>query len=567
MPELQELLWQAVQFGNDATVRQAVDLWLDDPVTRDDRVARVLELEPSAAVLYPVQRVLTRRRTDLLDTVLGSTPPYGRFLMWGSRWLPPVDGVRVWLPRQQALLARLLTRVAGDPSLPAFTRADSIRQAAGIPELGYEAVRPYLDSSDTVLAEAALGALAWTDRPGDALPLLLAHASDDRARVAVYAARRTTAFVAPSRLEAVLRGALLPAESGAAAPAAKVTSRKELVRLAADRLPVATAVAILTAAFDLPGQHPDVQTACVSVGAQLLPSAQELLERAVDGPPVVQAAVLRVRPFELPAAQRHLYARLVGRVARSGDAETADAAMRLLGVWSPWYPEAASLLLAGTVDLDNRTSWRAAADGLVALATSEEGAGPLLEALSRLVAAEASAADASKERDRPARQRIVHLVGRMSTAVTMRHGAGSLAAAQRAGELLCAVADFVPQGARLAAVSLDLEADAGRLPAALGSLADLHADRPALAARTAATLRSRLDSAGRPGGAAALLHATEQLTATGTYATGLFAVSLTDSLGRRTGWPAEWRARLRALRTHPHADIRDAALSVTTASE
>ncbi|MFI1092097.1 hypothetical protein [Streptomyces sp. NPDC020917] len=573
MPELQELLWQAVQFGNDATVRQAVDLWLDDPATRDERAERVLELEPSAAVLPPVLRVLAHRRTDLLDPVLAARPPYGRFLVPGARWLPPLDGIRNWLPRQQAAAARLLARAAGDASLPKYTRAWHLRDAAAIPELGFDIVRRYLESTDTVLAEAALGALAWTDRPGDVLPLLLAHAADDRARVALYAAGRVTKFVVPSQLETVLRTALLPAADGTAAPAAKVTSRKELVRLAASRLPVGTAAVILDEAFALPGQHPDVQAACVPVAMQLLraPAAWRVLERAADGPLVTRTAVLRVRPYDLRVAERPRYARLVGQVSRRADQETADAATGALANWAPWYPEAAPLLLASTVDLDNRSSWRAAADGLVELTAAVDGDGPLLEALARLVVAEAEASahdvDAGPERDRPARRRIGHLVARLSTLVTMRRTAARRVAAQRAAELLCGTPDFVAQGAHLAAVALDLDAAAADLLDALDHLAALHVERRALAARTAGTLRSRLGSVGQPGDPLVLLAAVERLTLSGSYAGGMFAVSITQVLGVRTGWPQEWRTRLRVLRGHGVPDVADAALAVETARE
>lgn len=573
MPELQELLWQAIQFGDNATVIRAVDLWLDAPATRDERAVRVLELEPSAAVLRPVLNVLTHRRTDLLDTVLADTPPYGRFLVHGARWLPPVDGARNWLPRQQAAAARLLTRAAGDASLPKHARAAHIRTAAAIPELGFQAVCRYLDSSDTVLAEAALGALAWTDRPAEALPLLLAHAADDRARVALYAATRVTAFVVPSRLDTVLRAALLPATDGAPAPAAKVTSRKELVRLAASRLPVGIAAAILAEAFDIPGQHRDVQAACVPVATELLrsPAAWALLERAADGPPVTQAAVLRIQPYELQAGDRSRYARLVGQVSGSSDAETADTAMGLLARWSPWYPEAAPLLLANTVDLDNRSSWRTAADGLVALTASTHGADPLLEALAHLVAAEAEAPalhlDAEADRDRPARQRISHLVTRLSTAVTMQQAEASRAAALRASELLRSATDFLSQGAHLAATALDLDADAPQLLDSLDELAGRYADRPALAARIAETLRNRLNTARRPGDPLVLLRAAERLTTNTGYAAGLLAVALTHALGTRTGWTPHWRAHLRTLRRHPHPDVREAALALTTATE
>ncbi|WP_051951133.1 hypothetical protein [Actinacidiphila yeochonensis] len=596
MSELQELLWQAIQFGDGATVRRGVELWLDDPAKRDERVARVLELEPSAAVLHPVLRVLTRRRTDLLDAVLSGTPPYGRFLVPGSRWVPPVHDARGWLPRQQRAVASLLAEAMADTSLSGYARAGHIRAAAALPEVGFEIVRGYLDSPDTVLAEAALGAVVWTDRPVEALPLLLAHASDDRARVALYAAARVTAFFAPSRLEAILRAALLPADDGTPAPAAKVTSRKQLVRLAASRLPVHTAAAIVADAFDLPGQHPDVQAACVSVAAALLraPAAWRLLERAADGPPVTQAAVLGVRPYELGDGDRPRYARLVGQVAGSRHTETADRATGLLAGWSPWYPEAAELLLANTVDLENRSSWQASANGLVALAASPGGAGPLLEALARLAAVEAGTEaladaaaeaegralrpdaeaegralrpDAEADRDRPARQRIVRLVTRLSRAVAMPQADAPRAAALRASELLRTCDGFLPQSAQLLVAALDLDADTVPLTHALERLAGLHDDRPVLAARTAQTLQGRFSGRSRPGDPLALLAVVDRLATGGGHAGGLFAVSITQALGSRTTWSQGWRTRLRDLRRHPHPDVRDAALAVATATE
>ncbi|MFC1419831.1 hypothetical protein [Streptacidiphilus cavernicola] len=572
LPELQELLWQAIQFGDLTTVRQAVGLWLDEPTTRGERVARVLELEPSAAVLQPVLEVLTQRRTDLLDAVLADTPPYGRFLAAGTRWVPPVDRVGAWLPRQRAAAARLLTRAADDPSRPMHVRAGHIHAAVSIPDLGFQIALRYLDSPDTVLAEAALGALVWTDRPASALPLLLAHAGDDRARVALYAAARATRFVAPSLLAEVLRGALLPAEDGVT-PAAKVTSRKELVRLVVSQLPSRTAAEILAEVFALPGQHRDVQAACVPMAVELLrsPTAWALLESAADGLPVVQATVLRTQPQQLQEDDRPRYARLVGKVAASSDRETADAATALLARWSPWYPQARQLLLTAAVDLDNRSSWRAAADGLVALAASTDGAGPLLEALARLVAAEAYAPehhlDAESERDRPARRRVTHLVTCLSTSVTMRHTQAIRTAALRASELLRTAADFESYGTHLFATALDLDAEPEHLLAALTRLEALHAGRPALAARTAGTLRDRLNAARHPGDPLVLLRAAERLTADAGYTGGLFAVALTGALGSRTNWTPAWRHQLRALRRHPHPDVREAALTLTTAVE
>ncbi|MFD8079541.1 hypothetical protein ACFV3E_43815 [Streptomyces sp. NPDC059718] len=208
---------------------------------------------------------------------------------------------------------------------------------------------------------------------------------------------------------------------------------------------------------------------------------------------------------------------------------------------------------------------------MVALAASAGGADPLLRALARLVAAEDTATghrpDAEGERDRPARQRIAHLVARLAAAVTAGGVAGHRTAAVRAGELLGGTDGFVPQAAHLAVQALDLDAAPGVLVCELERLAELHAGRPALAARTASALHDRLGVRRPPGDPLVLLLAAERLAADGGHAGGLLAVAVTAALGRRTGWTEEWRTVLRSLRCHARPDVRDAALALTTAAE
>jgi hypothetical protein len=57
------------------------------------------------------------------------------------------------------------------------------RAAAVAPSIGRELVPSRLDAPEVVIAEAALGALVWTDWPDEALPVLLRYADGDRARV------------------------------------------------------------------------------------------------------------------------------------------------------------------------------------------------------------------------------------------------------------------------------------------------------------------------------------------------------------------------------------------------
>jgi hypothetical protein len=618
MPELQELLWQAIRFGNDVTVRNAVELWLEPPATRDERVARLLALEPSAGVLWSVLPVVTRRRTDLLDVLLADTPPYGRFLTKDTPWTVPVGyDVRRWLPRQQDAVARKLAKAAADAGLPSYARVAAIGQAARVPGRGAALVGRWTGSRNVVLAEAALGALAHTDRPGDALPELLAHAGDDRARVAVYAATRASRHVAPSLLAGQLREVLL-------GPGTKVTSRKEAARLAATRLPIPRAVELLTEAYGRPGAHPDVRAACVAVAGPLLADDRiwTVLHDAACAEPVLRTAVLRVQPLDLAESHRERYARLVRDVSAAEDSETAALAFDALARWASWSDDAPTVLAQATADLSDRKAWKAAANGLVtAAAGAPQGGLGLLRALAELAEADtgtadlsdaesalgaedrptASAAgtptaagvvesgagataqadaaadsvrrpashalpDAEEQRDRPARRRVEYLVGRLTQQAGTAPGP-IRPAALAAGELLARYDDFVPQAATLAACHLDLDAEPHEVDAALDRLAVLTDGRPALTGRIAHELSGRLRRQPPEGDVDALLGTVRRLTEHGGFAEGLLAAALTDAIGPRTAWSGPWREQLRALRRHRAPDVRDMALARVTAYE
>ncbi|MCT9010028.1 hypothetical protein [Streptomyces rhizosphaerihabitans] len=571
MPELQELLWQAIRYGNDVTVRTAVDLWLEPPATRDERVGRILALEPSAGALWSVRQVVTRRRTDLLDPLLAQVPPYGRFLTKGAPWTVPVDrDVRRWTERQQQSVMRQLTDQVEDARSPLHERAAALARAALVPGRGTDLVRRWAAAPDVVLAEAALAALVRTDRPADALPELLAHAGGDRARVAVYAATRASRFAPPSRLAGRLRAVLLASDT-------KVTSRKEAARLAAVRLPSRRAAELLTEAYAAPGAHVDVRAAVVAFTGHLLDEEQVwgVLRDAAGAEPVLRAAVLRAGALDLPEPHRERYARLVRDATTSDDPETATLAFAALARWAPWSPDAPTVLAAATTDLTDRVSWRAAAQGLVTVAAAApNGVDGFEHALRTLAEAEAEAgtaeraeaaaatgrADADERRDRPARQRLTHLVDCLARRADT-DPATVRPAALAAVELLAGYDAFVPQAAAVAVTHLDLEGD----PRQLARLAALTAGRPALAVRTAARLESRLGAQG--GDPGALLDAARHLAAHGGHAEGLLAVAVTVATGTRTGWAAPWREHLRTLRRHPVPDVRDAALDHLTAQE
>lgn len=586
LPEVQELLWQAVQFGTEATARTAVGLWLREPRTRDSRTAQVLALDPSAAVLPAVSRTIALRRTDLLDVVLGDTPPYGRFFSKNgslaedagpdgdSSRLPPVGPCTArWLPRQQRAAARLLAHEADDETRPLNRRRSVLARLVHVPREGARELRLWAEDTgedEAELARAATAALVRTERPGEALPLLLAHSGDGRARTGAGALARASRYLTPSELSAALHGLLLSglsADTQSGAPAvAEPGTRTAAVRLAATMLPVAEAAEVLAAVCELPGLHAEVRAACTACAPLLLDDerAWRVAAAAAHGAPALRQALLRTQPLELPERHRERYAHLVTALCDVTGHEAAEPACAALAHWAPWAPEAATVLSTAVTDLDNRRTWRQAAEGLVELvAALPAGAGTLEDVLTRLVTADADpdTPDAQDDRDRPARRRVAHLVltlgRRAQNRRTARQTAGQM------GVLLAGHEEFVPLAAQLLCASLDPEADAETLGRQLRAIAGLHSERPGLAWRTAGELRRILRPFHRPGAdRERLLPVARDLAEDGGLATGLLAVTLAAALNPGSGWPGPWRAFLRDVRRHAVPDVRTAALEV-----
>ncbi|MFI1467224.1 hypothetical protein [Streptomyces wuyuanensis] len=575
MPELQSLLAVALERGDDETFETAAELWTAAPATRDERVGRIVALEPSAVVLGPVRRILALRRTDLLDTLLGDAPPCGRFLVRGARRpLPDLSVSGRWLPRQQEAAARLAGRTAADVSLPLDERAAAIRAAAPIPGLGHALAMEHKDAPDVVVAEAALGALPRTDRPHDALLVLLDEAGTDRARVAVYAAGRAAHLTPPSQL-----GLLLLTLSAGDRPA-KVTSRKEAARLTARFLPPRQAVDLLTRAFRSSDDHPDVRAAVVRVLPPLLaePGAWRLLEDAAhDSGSAVLDALAGISPWELAETHRSGYAGLVG-AAYDADRESLDGfaaygMLQALGVWSRYDTGLARRLSRTVGDLGSRRHWRQAVWVLLELALSDVphpvgGMAPgsvFHDAVAGLLTAmrdPRSRCEAHADRDLPALQRLRALVS-LGSEPREQPGSRRELAALLAGEPLLAA-----ERAELLGGLVDRSADPEAFLRQLLDLADaLEGAAVTVAAQTASRLwttwahRPLLQSAGT------LLAAAGRLAGDGRTGTGLLAVSLVAATGNRLGWPEEWRALLRALRRHGQPDVRHEAHRTMTRPE
>ncbi|MGW4692167.1 hypothetical protein ACWEO1_07295 [Kitasatospora cineracea] len=567
LPELDERLGRAARDPRERTAAEALRLWLLPRHGRTPKVLAAIEHDPSAVFCDPVARHLARVRTDLLDLALAEQPPTGRFLRPGDhRPLPPVDTPERWTPRQVDRAAALLAEIAATAWRTRQQRATAVHLAAALPGPGPAVARRHLDDPDPLIADTALAALPLAPDPAAALPDLLAHAGDDRARTALYAAGRAARHTPPDRL-----GPLL-AELAARTTGSKVTSRKEAVRLAAALLPPARAAEVLTAAFHAPGQHPDVRAAATAYCRELLDAdpVWALLAEAAGAPePQLRRAVAALSPHLLPARHRARYARLVAAVAtRPGqEPDAARTAVAALPGWARYAPETAEVLPGLVTDLDDRAVWGAAALALRAVALGDRahpvgGGAPgslLHRALATLLAAPEETAPGST-RDQPVRQRIVSLT--------------TLPVTRRFPEVLEQVDELLRPHEKLLDLRAALLARAARpgrpgFGAAFARLADALADRPVLAARLAVGLADTVagtvplpvpaDTA-VPDALLALLPGRGP-------AFGLLAAALADRLGTRCVWTGRWLPLLAALRAHPDPEVRAAARAVTTVPE
>ncbi|MFJ3201303.1 hypothetical protein [Streptomyces sp. NPDC086989] len=115
--------------------------------------------------------------------------------------------------------------------------------------------------------------------------------------------------------------------------------------------------------------------------------------------------------------------------------------------------------------------------------------------------------------------------------------------------------------------AVELRAEPAVLRAALDDLVSAREGRPGLAASTANALRDGSLHGDRVGDPEVVLEAVRALAQDGAGVAGRFAVGLTTAVGRRLGWPPEWRELLRGLTRHAETEVRDAALVAVTHHE
>ncbi|HYO57099.1 hypothetical protein [Archangium sp.] len=556
---LQAMLEPITGATPDWLAQTAIQLWLAPPRTRDVRVRKLLDRDESTITFPAVFGHLHERRQEWLDPYLQGRSLRGRYSTGKTGWIPPArDGFHRWLPRQQARFRELLLRVARDTERSAWERMSVLHILPRLQEVAVDTLLPFLDSRDVPTVEAALGALAWLDRPEPALPLLLEHLDGDRARVAMYAVPRVAKLVSPKTLSTAL-GTLLSREK------LKVTVHKEAVRLLG-AFRSARGVALLRQQWDKPQLHRDVRIAVGHAARQLLddPATWELLEAMARSPDAyVAASLLDQSPWQLPTEARPRYAALVLQVSRHPEPTVRRQAFSALPGWSTGVEELVAREAAGRVlDFSGGAEWREAARALVDTTCEGKSFEQVVACMEALVSAPISESqDAGRERDVPARQRLKTLCQELLSLprpvrMRLRTHLGE------AARVLARDASLWPESAALRLSCLEWR-EAGSAAKGVLELAAEVREEPLFALALATAVAASVGNPLAEWTPEALLETADRVTSEAPLA----AVELVSAAGQRLHWREDAARRLRALRQHPSAAVRAAAYAPLTASE
>jgi hypothetical protein len=277
-------------------------------------IPALLKKDPSWVTQPVVYTFLHRHRQDLLTPLLGQTAYKGRFSTGKTRFvLPLLSGFQRWTPAQQQIFAKVLDQVTRDEQRDSPALFMTINQLAALPAIAPARIIELADLQNTRLAarDVALRALGRLDA-GHGIATLLTALDDDRARIAIYALRRSLLQMPTEQALDLLRGVSLR----------KVTVAKETVRLLGE-LPGSAAYADLLA---IAGQelHRDVRVALLRALWDHLeqPETWPLLEQAAESDdPALASGVIRISADRRPPATLRRIVRLLALLLANPSAQ------------------------------------------------------------------------------------------------------------------------------------------------------------------------------------------------------------------------------------------------------
>jgi HEAT repeat protein len=264
-------------------------------------IPRLVQDDPSWIQVSAVSWHLHLHRQDLLTPFLSARVYKGRFPSGKAAFLPAFDnGFSRWTAAQQQCYADELVKILTSTQRNAWELYGSVERYAAMPSIDLAPLvhLARLDAPDQGLRDKTLEALGRADS-GRGVAELMQALDDNRARVAIYALRRSLMNLRPSQVLDLL----------ARVPRGKVTVAKEIIRLAGD-LRTDDAFAFLARIEGDGKLHPDVAIALMRAYWNFLEHPevwQRLHAAARSEQPALARATIRIPPTGLsPDGQRAL---------------------------------------------------------------------------------------------------------------------------------------------------------------------------------------------------------------------------------------------------------------------
>lgn len=187
-------------------------------------IPKLLQKDPSWITKPIMYEYLHIKRQDLLTNYLKPKTFLGRFSS-GKTYsvLPFHHGFQRWTKTQQTLYTHQLTQLIDDPKRELPTVRTAIRLLSAIPSTNSSILMKLANDPREMIRDWAIQALGRLDQ-GEGISTLLEALQDSRARVAIYALRR-------SLLNMPVQQAILKLLE---VPTSKITVYKEVVRLLGD---------------------------------------------------------------------------------------------------------------------------------------------------------------------------------------------------------------------------------------------------------------------------------------------------------------------------------------------
>jgi hypothetical protein len=556
--ELQDLLETIVLKGTVSGATLAVDLYLANPRFRVARAKALVAKDQSYLSLPAVHRVASYQAQHLLAPLLTGVALKGRFASKQKvATIPLFNGAfQRWSPAQVEAYAALLVRLINAKSATAWEQVGAIRTLTRLPQIASVLIASEVasPSENVPRLEAAIAALANTDRPQVSIETLMSFAGSDRARVAIYALGRAVRRSPAANTVPALIGL-------ANNTSAKITSRKEAIRLLGE-LRTPSADAALEALVGTTELHKDLRialgwSALANGSAPWFTSAmQALATGSVDE----QQALVDLHPLRVPVQRRTAIAQEIISLTRSTDASIQKHAYQSLASWSQWFPEVSAIGVTAFANLDE-PNWKPAtsflqqliADCLIADDAIAQAFTSLIERIHQQ----------RPLRDLPALQRLTTFSAMLTAPAwpqreRYRSTLVTLADLSRSNKLLVFLAADLEAASIDWSQPFDLVPLVDRLPASM--LVTHH-----LSEKLSAVMGEQLVT--NTWNQATTLASLQTAFSANDPRIRYLAAALTISAGTQLGWPQPWQDLLTTARADNDPDTNRLAYSAFTKSE